>query len=251
VAKDSPGLTVHAVSFVHRKGPVFFASLPYGPCAAETLKGCGTNGTGDKHRLVSTLWDHLVAMESPLWKGCQSSSRAAFTIQVVRGPLGSPHLLLGEYRGPAISFSESGGKVWAALCGDKSDLGIDVAGTDEFQRDYPFHRVFHPQELQHALRLAGGDLGKASALLWSIKEAVAKALGCAFHLVDPRQINIYPSAGGAVGGGGGYTFPVGLSGKALVRFPIAAGRSLWVYSLPQRKMWLSIALLNRRPTDHE
>jgi 4'-phosphopantetheinyl transferase superfamily len=257
VAKDCQGLTVHAVSFVHGRGPVFYASLPYGPCANETLKGCGTNGagdTGDRHRLVSTLWDHLVAMGSPHWKRCQSSSRAAFPIQpiqVVRGLLGRPHLLLGEYRGPAISFSEDGERVWAALSGDESDIGIDVAGTDEFEREYPFHRVFHPQELQHTLRLAGGDLEKASALLWSIKEAVVKALGCAFHLVDPRQIYVYPSTGGALGGDGGYTFPVGLSRKALVRFPIAVGRSLWVRSLPQLKMWLSIALLNRRPTGHE
>ena len=247
VAKDSQGLTVHAVSFIDRRGPVFYASLPYGPCATEILKRCRTNGAGDKHRLVSTLWDHLMAMESPFWKRCQSSNRAAFPIQVVRGLLGRPHLLLGEYRGPAISFSEGGGKVWAALCGDESDIGIDVARTDGFQREYPFHRVFHAEELQHALRLAGGDLEKASALLWSIKEAVVKALGCAFHLVDPRQITVYPS----VGENGGYTFPVGLSGKALLRFPIAAGRSLWVRSLPQRKMWLSIALLNRRPTGHE
>ena len=244
VAKDCQGLTVHAVSFARGRGPVFYASMP---CAAETLKGCGTNGTRDKHRLVSFLWDHLVAMESPLWRGCQSSNRAAFPIQVVCGLLGRPHLLLGEYRGPAISFSDGGGKVWAALCGDESDIGIDVAGADEFQREYPLHRVFHPQELEHALRLAGGDVEKASALLWSIKEAVVKALGCAFHLVDPRQITVYPS----VGGDGGYTFPVGLSGKALMRFPLAAGRSLWVRSLPQRKMWLSIALLSRRPTGRE
>jgi hypothetical protein len=122
-----------------------------------------------------------------------------------------------------------------------------VAGADEFQGAYPFHRVFHPQELQHALRLAGDDVEKASALLWSIKEAVVKALGCAFHLVDPRQITVYPP----VGGDGGYTFPVDLSGKALARFPVAAGRPLWVRSLPQRKMWLSIALLSRRPTGHE
>jgi hypothetical protein len=126
-----------------------------------------------------------------------------------------------------------------------------VAGTDEFQREYPFHRVFHAQELQHALRLAGGDLEKASALLWSIKEAVVKALGCAFHLVDPRQITVHPPAGGALGGDGGYTFPVGLTGKALVRFPIAARGPLWVRSLPQNKMWLSIALLDRRPAGCE
>jgi hypothetical protein len=245
VATDCQGLTVHSVSFSHGRGPVFYASLPYGPCATEILKRSRTNGAGDKHRLVSTLWDHLVAMESPLWKRCQSSNRTASPIQVVRGLLGRPHLLLGEYRGPAISFSEGGGKVWAALCGDESDIGIDVAGTDEFQREYPFHRVFHPQELQHALRLAGGDLEKASALLWSIKEAVVKALGCAFHLVDPWQIYVYPSTGGPVGRDGGYTFPVCLSRKALVRFPIAAGRAIWVRSLPQRKTWLSIALLNR------
>jgi hypothetical protein len=248
VVQDNHEITVHTMSPVHQRGPVFYASMP---CTAETHKWCGTNGARDKHRLVSTLWGHLVAMESPLWKRCQSSYRAAYPIQVVRDLLGRPHFLLGEIRGPAISFSKDGGKVWAALCGDESDIGIDVAGTDEFHREYPFHRVFHAQELQHALRLAGGDLAEASALLWSIKEAVVKALGCAFHLVDPRQITVYPSAGRATGGDGGHTFPVGLSGKALERFPIAAGRSLWVVSLPQKKMWLSIALLNRRPAGYE
>ncbi len=237
MAKECQKLAVHAVGFVHRRGPVFYASTP---CAAETLKGCGTNSAGEKRRLVSSLWDHLVAMKSPLRKLGPSSNSADLPLQVVRGLLGRPHFLLGDCQGPAISFSEGGGKVWAALCGDESDIGIDVAGPDEFQREYPLHRVFHPQELQHALRLAGGDLGQASALLWSIKEAVAKALGCAFHLVAPRQITVYPS----VGGESEYTFPVGLSGKALLRVPIAAGRSLWVRSLPQRKRWLSIALLD-------
>jgi phosphopantetheinyl transferase (holo-ACP synthase) len=242
VPKDCQGITIQVVSFVHRRGPVFYASLPCGPGAAETLKDCGTNGAGDKHRLVSILWDHLVAMESHLWKRSPSSNRDAFPIQVVGGPLGRPHLLLGKNQGPAISFSEGGGKVWAALCGDESEIGIDVAGTDEFQGEYPFHRVFHAQELQHALKLAGGDLEKASALLWSIKEAVVKALGCAFHLVDPRQIYVYPSTGAE----DGYTFPAGLSRKALVRCPIDASRSLWVRSIPQGKTWLSIALLNRQ-----
>ena len=246
-AKDDRGITVHAVMFVHRRGPVFYASLPHD---AAPLMEQGTNGGGARHRLVSILWEHLAAIENHLWKRYQSSKRDAFPIQVVRGPLGRPHLLLGEYRGPAISFSEGGGKVWAALCGDESEIGIDVAGTDEFQREYPLHRVFHAEELQHAMRLAGGDVAKASALLWSIKEAVVKALGCAFHLVDPRQITVYPSEEGEAGGpifeDWGHTFPVGLSGKAQVRFPIAARGSLWVRSLPKRKMWLSIALLNRQ-----
>jgi hypothetical protein len=223
------------------------ASMP----SAETLKGCETDRTGDKHRLVSTLWNHLAAVGSPLWKCSKFSDRAAFPIQVVSGLLGRPHLLLGEHRGPAISFSECGGNVWAAMCGDESDIGIDVAGSDEFPSEYPFRRVFHPQELQHALRLAGGDRENASALLWSVKEAVVKALGCAFYLVNPREITVYPPEEGAVAGDGGYTFPVDLSGKAMLRFPTACGRSIRVQSLPRRKLWLSVALLNRRPTDHE
>jgi hypothetical protein len=238
---DCQVITVHAASFEDRGGPVFYASVP---CSTEIFKGCRANGSGDKHRLVSLLWDHLVAMESPLWKCFHSAHRAAFPMRVVRGPLGRPHLLLGEDRGPAVSFSEGGGNVWAALCGDQSDIGIDVAGADEFQKEYPFHRVFREQELQHALRLAGGEWGSASALLWSIKEAVVKALGCGFHLVDPLQINVYPSV---AGGGGGYMFPVRLSGKALMRFPMGPDRSLWVRSLPHVKMWLSITLLNWQP----
>ena len=241
MAKDCQELTVDTVSFIHGRGPVFYTSMP---CTNETLKCYRTNGAVDKHRLVSTLWGHLVAMESPLWKHCQPSDRTTSPIQIVSGLLGKPHLLLGEHQlGPAISFSQGGGKIWAALSGDDSDIGIDVAGSDEFQKEYPFHRVFHSQELQHALRLAGGNLEKASSLLWSIKEAAVKALGSAFHLVDPRQITVFPSVGDAVGGDGGYTFTVGLSGKALIQFPIAAGRDLWACSLPQGKMWLSIALL--------
>ena len=238
VAKDHEGVTVHTMNPVHGRGPVIYASLSRDTTPPE---GRGTNGEEAKHRLVSILWDHLVAMDSPLWAFYPSPNSAAFPIQVVRDPLGKPHLLLGAHRGPAISFSEGGGKVWAALCGDESDMGIDVADALEFQGEYPFRRVFNVQELQHALNLAGGDLAKASALLWSIKEAVVKALGCAFHFVDPLQIHVYPS----IGCDDEYAFPVRLSGKALARFPIGAGLSLRVRSFPRVKLWLSIAVLNR------
>jgi phosphopantetheinyl transferase len=186
-------------------------------------------------------------MESSLGESCPSLNRAVLPIQIVHGPLGRPQLLLGEYGGPAISFSEGGGKVWAALCGDESEIGIDVSEDDEFKGEYPYRRAFHAQELQHALRIAGGDLEKASALLWSIKEAAVKALGCAFHLVDPLEIYVYPSTGEE----GEYTFRVGLSRKALAWFSAGTGRSLWVRSLPQVNMWLSIAFLHQRPPGHE
>ncbi len=238
VEKDRAEVTVHTMNPVHRSGPVFYASLPRD---TETPEGHETNGAEARHRLISILWDHLVAMDSPLWTSCLTANRVAFPIQVVRDPLGKPHLRLGAHRGPAISFSEGGGKVWAALCVDESDMGIDVAEAAEFRGEYPFHRVFNPQELRPALKLAGGHMDEASALLWSVKEAVVKALGCAFHFVDPLQIHVCPSAGRD----DGFTFSARLSGKAQARFPTGAGQSLWVRSFPQVKTWLSIAVLNR------
>jgi len=147
---------------------------------------------------------------------------------------------VGEHRGPAISFSTAGEEVWAALCGEESDIGIDVAGSAEFQEGYPVHRVFHVRELHQAMELAGGDLANAAALLWSVKEAVAKALGCAFHLVKPRDIHVDPSEVEE----GGPAFSVRLSGKALEWFPMADRRPITVRSLPQAGTWLSIAALN-------
>ena len=238
IIKDCQEITVKAERFPDQRGTVFYACSPYD---TETIAGHRASRTADKIHLVSILREHLVGMKGSPRTDCRFSNKADLPLQVVHDPLGRPQLLLGECEGPAISFSEGGGKVWAALCGDTSDIGIDAAGTDEFPKEYPFHRVFHIQELQHALRLTSGDLKKASALLWCIKEAAVKALGCAFHLVDPRQICVYPSAAEK---DGWYIFTVCLSGKALVRFPMMSSRCILVRSLFQEKMWLSIALLN-------
>jgi len=237
---DDQEITPQTMGFIHRRGPVFYASLPLGKVPAA---GRGTNG-GAKDRLISLLWDHARATESPMAESCRSFPRGAFPVQIAHDPLGKPLVLWGEHRGPAVSFSEGGGKLWAALCGDDSAIGIDVAGADEFPRGYPIHRVFHDEELHQASMLAGGDVANASALLWSIKEAAAKALGCAFHFVDPRGIAIHPSGEDR----GGYSFSVSLSQRTQVRFPNSAGRPIWARSLPQSKTWLSIALLDwQRP----
>jgi phosphopantetheinyl transferase (holo-ACP synthase) len=238
MATDCRRITVHTVRFLNKKGSVFYASLPL---AGESLKECGANGEDDRHRLVTLLWDHLVAMENPLWKFYYTSSNEALPVRVICSGLGKPYLLLGEYQGPAISFSEGGGKVWAALCGDGPEIGIDMAGTYEFKGEYPYHRVFHEQELRHALSLTLGDAEQASALLWSVKEAVVKAIGCAFHMVEPRQVHVYPS----VNREGMYTFPVRLSGDAIEQLPTGADRCIWVDSLPQMEGWFSIAHLDR------
>ena len=117
VATDRVEIAIQTMEPVHRRGPVFFASLPRD---AESPKGHGPNAEDARRRLATILWDHLMAQPS---SAAGSSTPAP---QVVHDSLGKPRLMLGAYRGPAISFSENGGKVWAALCGDDSDIGIDV-----------------------------------------------------------------------------------------------------------------------------
>lgn len=230
-------ITVQATSFADRGGLAFHAFLPGDD---ETGNGCRGSRAVNQKRLVTTLWNHVGAMDNPRWLYRQVFDKVACPLQIAHGPLGRPQLLLGDVRGPAVSFSEGGGMMWAALCEDGSDIGIDVAAVDEFQGNYPLHRVFHDQELHHAGQLTGGDTAKAAALLWSIKEAVVKALGCAFHLVAPQQVHVLPS----VGRDKEYTFPVYLSGKALSRYPLGTTcRPIWVRSYPLEQMWLSIALL--------
>jgi phosphopantetheinyl transferase len=237
VAQDRQEVTVRTVRLVPCGSAVFYASVPEG---SATSSGCAARRTENRRRLITILWEHLRARENPLWKRPHFSSRGALPIQIVHDALGRPHLLLGEqHRGPAISFSTAGGEVWAALCGDESDIGIDVAGSAEFEEGYPMHRVFHAPELHQALELAGGDLARAAGLLWSIKEAVAKALGCAFHLVDPRDIHVYLSAVEH----GGLAFSVRLSENAWRRFPMAARPPITVHSLARAGAWLSIAAL--------
>jgi phosphopantetheinyl transferase (holo-ACP synthase) len=233
VSGELPAVVVQSMFSADREELVFYGSL------ARDAESC-------RHQLICTLWEHLLERQAPLWKHCQAPGGASFPVRVSSGSLGRPHFLVGEFPGPAISFSEGGGQVWAALSGNGSDVGIDVAGADEFTPNYPVHRVFHPDELQHAVQLTKGNRASACALLWSVKEAFVKALGCGFHLVDPRQIKVSPVAGGAPGRDGGYVFPVGLSARTQVQFPPYASRPILVHARPLSQLWLSIAHLNRR-----
>jgi hypothetical protein len=237
-ARGDADVAVHTMYPAGGEGPVFYGSL-------------APNTEASRHLLISTLWEHLLALKSPLWDGFQAAGSDTFPVQVVSGPLGRPDLQVGGLRGPAISFSADGGAVWAALSGDDTDIGIDVAGAAEFAPGYPVHRVFHPEELRHGLRLADGDLAKACALLWSVKEAAVKALGCAFHRVDPLQVEVSPAVEETPGRDDGYDFTVGLSAKGQSQLLPAANRRLSVRSRPLSQLWLSIAQLNRRPESHE
>jgi hypothetical protein len=114
--------------------------------------------------------------------------------------LGRPLLLdsAGAELPARLSFSRLGkraeangpeGRQWAAAmrAEDAAGLGLDVAAPEEFAPPYPVARAFAPEELAaaHGSGLAGQD---ALALLWSLKEAAAKALGTGFHRVEPLEL---------------------------------------------------------------
>jgi phosphopantetheinyl transferase (holo-ACP synthase) len=117
-----------------------------------------------------------------------AESRTA--IRIVSDGLGRPELYIGEDKGPEISFSYTDGMVWAALCSAAAGLGIDAADPSEFGGGYPFHRAFQKDELNMALEMCHGNVEEAAAFLWSAKEALLKAFGCGFHLLDPLEVLI-------------------------------------------------------------
>ncbi|MDQ7784558.1 MAG: 4'-phosphopantetheinyl transferase superfamily protein [Desulfomonilaceae bacterium] len=111
-------------------------------------------------------------------------------LQIASDEFGAPQLIVRGAEGPGISFSYSGNTIWAALCSNDRRCGIDLARTDEFVQGYPFHRAFHGEEFRSVLPVSNGNIMGAAALLWSAKEATVKALGCAFHLIDPLQVHV-------------------------------------------------------------
>ncbi|MBM4272923.1 MAG: 4'-phosphopantetheinyl transferase superfamily protein [Deltaproteobacteria bacterium] len=142
--------------------------------------------------------------------------------------LGKPFLRGAPHPAPAISFSRGGSRLWAALGGAPSGLGLDAASSREFAGGYPWHRVFHDLELEHSQKYTGGDRPEAAALLWSAKEAAVKSLGCAFHFFGPRHLRVrfagpWPQ---------GLLWQVILSGVGVVRGA----------SLRREGVWLSLAL---------
>jgi phosphopantetheinyl transferase len=222
---------------------VFYASAP----ERATAGSAGAARQAENRcQLVARLWEHLRAQDLTLWKNHPFSESAAGPLQIAHDALGCPRLLRGEHTGPSFSFSRAGERVWAALSGDESAVGIDVAGSAEFREGYPARRAFHAQELEQAVSVTCGDVASALALLWSIKEAVAKALGCAFHLADPLDIHIQLSTAEE----GRFVFGVCLSGKARVRFPLAGRQPISVRSVSQANAWLSIAVVRLSQQPH-
>ncbi|MBM4302179.1 MAG: 4'-phosphopantetheinyl transferase superfamily protein [Deltaproteobacteria bacterium] len=138
--------------------------------------------------------------------------------------LGQPRLRLNGQPGPAVSFSQAAGCLWAALT-YTGQVGVDAALPSEFEAGYPMARAFRPAELDWARPLSGGATAGAAALLWALKEAAVKALGVGFHLLDPLAVEVFsprPWQGGW-------------------RVLVKAGRILPAWARPEAGGWLAIA----------
>ena len=135
----------------------------------------------DKRELARRLLDRMTD-----WNFPEIIDRDA---EVLQDSLGRPYLGGSEPGRPGISFSRGGGGLWAALV-DQGRIGVDAAAAADFTAPYPYDRVFQRREMAAAQDICRGLQPAAAALLWSVKEAAVKALGCGFHGVDSLDLSV-------------------------------------------------------------
>jgi hypothetical protein len=206
---------------------------PHGPrcfdaAAPQLLSGLGHGGPvlyasdlagpGAKERLVRRLLAGLPVQEK---------DGASRPVTLETTALGQPRLRLNRQPGPAVSFSQAAGCLWAALA-PVGQVGVDAALPSEFEAGYPLARVFRSSELDWAKHLCGGDTAGAAALLWALKEAAVKALGVGFHLIDPLAVE----ASSPRPWQGGW------------RVSVKAGPLLSAWARPEAGGWLALARHN-------
>jgi hypothetical protein len=216
-------------------GPILVASMPLPPGGPQNPPRRRLRD--QKDFLADYLWRQWVARPDG---GGTLAGPALPPGQVVLAAdnLGKPYLRGAPRPAPVISFSQGSGRLWAALGDPTSGLGLDAASSQEFLGRYPWHRAFHDQELKQSQEYTGDDRPKAAALLWSVKEAAVKSLGCAFHFFGPRHLQVrftgpWPH---------GLLWQVDLMGAAKRRFPRGSANGVRGASLRREGVWLSLAL---------
>jgi len=176
-------------------------------------------GAGAKERLVRRLLASLPGRET---NGAVQPSPGTMSLELTA--LGQPRLFLGGQPGPAVSFSQAAGRIYAAItC--TGQVGVDAAMPAEFEAGYPMARAFRSAELDWAKSLSGGATAGAAALLWALKEAAVKALGVGFHFLDPLAVEVLspsPWQGG-------------------IRVWVKAGRIIPAWARPEAGGWLALA----------
>jgi phosphopantetheinyl transferase len=189
-----------------------------GPCE-PVIFASDLAGAGAKERLVRRLLARLPGRETG---GAWQSALETVSLEVTA--LGQPRLFLGGQPGPAVSFSQAAGRIYAAMT-HTGQVGIDAAMPAEFEPGYPMARAFRPAELDWARPLSGGNTSGAAALLWTLKEAAVKALGVGFHFLDPLAVEVLSPS------------PWQDGWRVLVK----AGRILPAWARPEAGGWLALA----------
>jgi phosphopantetheinyl transferase len=147
------------------------------------------------------------------------------SVKIGHESTGRPIIRLSGKVGPFVSFSHSGTRVWAALSWD-GPVGIDAACSTEFHWHYPLQRVFTPLEWKAAGNVCGSAKEDRAPLLWTLKEAAVKTIGCGFRSIEPLDV---------------VNFALHRT-QGVVRSSIQAGRELSGLALRHDfNQWISIA----------
>ena len=110
---------------------------PYGP----VLYASDLAGPGAKERLVRRLLASLPGQDTGF-----ASQPERWPVSLELTALGQPRLRLKGQPGPAVSFSQAAGRLWAALT-PAGQVGVDVALPSEFEAGYPWARAFRTRNL--------------------------------------------------------------------------------------------------------
>src|SRR5450830_990355 len=100
-----------------------------GPCD-PVIYASDLAGAGAKERLVRRLLASLPGQDTGF-----ASQPAPGTVSLELTALGQPRLFLGGQPGPAVSFSQAAGRLWAALT-PAGQVGVDAALPAEFEAGY-------------------------------------------------------------------------------------------------------------------
>ena len=224
---------------------VFQLSVGYGMVfCAFARTGYSYGKRTDRHTNKLTLLSKLLELVHRKRKTLDTGGQnKPLHVEIRYHKFGKPFLLVGGTPGPSVSFSYSDGSIWSALCDNDFSCGIDAAGRSEFSLSYPFHRAFLSEELRRGREITQTDSHETSALLWSAKEAVVKAIGCGFHQLEPLHVRILPHPGSF---GPAFEFDTEIIGTALRGSPYPQKSSITVRSFKHGEDWISVALEDRK-----
>lgn len=212
--------------------PILFSSAQSGPGDA----GDPRNETIEL-TLIAKLMNSLERSVTPFERRTPMSGAERGPCRIVRDHMGRPELLDGEGGRHSVSFSRVAGRTWAAWTPNGEHVGIDGAEASEFLGNYPFHQAFGLEEWHRALKKNGGDEREAAALLWSAKEAVVKAIGCGFRLVNPLQVTVLSAVEGDFEPG-----TASVSGRGLRRMSLPESIQTYVISRRVERIWISLSV---------